>query len=381
MITVIQVLEATTGGTRRHMRELLCGLDRRQIRQELVYSDLRDVDFTATDLPVFRQLGISRHRIRMLRRPAPLADAAALFRLISLFRRRRPDIVHAHSAKAGFLARLAARLTGVPKIIYTPHGFAFAMDASPVFRRLYLNLERLAVRWTDTCICLCRQEMEVARQKLGYTAGQLTLVPNGVAGPGRGEAVCSSGEEPAGNGPVIGFLGRFCPQKGPDILAAAAPSVAMAAPGTSFRFVGDGPWQRLIERRLRTAGSGLRWRVEAAIDQEAARRLPGEFDILALPSRWEGMPYVLLDAMAAGTPVVASAVGAIPEIIRHGREGLLVAPGQAPALADALARLAGDCQLRRRLAREAARRVAEFSLDKMLERTWHTYTGKAGNRA
>lgn len=368
VIHVLHVLEATTGGTQRHLRELVLGLPAKAFRQDVAISCRRD-SRVAEDIARFRAAGVGVHVVAMRRRPAPLADLAALIRLVRLIGRLRPDIVHGHSSKGGFLGRLAARVAGRAKTVYTPHAFAFQNTAAPVRSGLYRALERLAVRWTDRLLACSRHEAELARS-LGFPAERIAVVPNGVEPAPHRAAKAYSGA------PVVGFVGRLCRQKGPDVFLAAIPRVLARDPETRFRVVGDGPWRGWLERQVARQA----WRdcvsfASGGSEQEVACER-SNLDLLAMPSRWEGMPYTLLDALAEGVPVVVADVGGIREVVAAAGEqpcARLVPPQHPASLAAAVAGLLRAPEERAALAAAGRARAAAYSRAAMLEGTAAVY--------
>jgi glycosyltransferase involved in cell wall biosynthesis len=358
---VLHVLEATEGGTRRHLRDLALGLRAAGWDVDAAVSRRRDPSF-GRDAALLQERGARLFDVPMRRRPAPLADAAAFLRLWALLRRERPDLVHTHASKAGWLGRAAARLAGIPAV-HTPHGFAFAPGRPAAGRGFYRQCERLAATWTARLIAVCDHEARLARG-LGFEDGRVVRVYNGIEADGDGAAATlQSASAPQRS--TVGFIGRLCRQKAPDTLLQALPAIRRSAPETSFVFMGSGdprPLRRLAERlgvsgvvAFRPAGDG----------QAVAAFLRG-CDVLAMPSRWEAFPYTLLEALAAGTPVVATAVGGVPEAARHGEEALLVPPDDPVALAAEIVRLLSDAALRQRLVAAGRLRAAAFPLAGMV---------------
>ncbi|MDD5705837.1 MAG: glycosyltransferase [Kiritimatiellae bacterium] len=356
MPRVLQVIEATIGGTRRHVRELSLGLAETDWQVDVAYAIGRDPGFRH-DLELFRQHAIGVHAVPMRRRPAPVEDLRAVTRLTALIRRLRPDVVHAHSSKAGLLARLAARRAGVP-VVYTPHLFAFEMQVAKPLRALYRAIERLAVPWCDRLIAVSRAEADAART-IGYPADKVALIHNGVPPlplPPRDRGELHD----------VAFVGRFCRQKGLDVLMAALPLLRRQCPGLTVAIMGDGipPWRPRPQ-------PGIAWL--SAGDAQAVIALLRGSRLLAMPSRWEGLPYTLLEAMQAGTPVVASRVGGVSDVITHEVDGWLVPPDDPRALAQALLTLLEDEIQRALLAETARQRVADFTLEAMIEATRRVY--------
>ncbi len=355
MPRVLQVLEATIGGTRRHLRELSLGLCERGWTVDIACALERDPDF-ARDVALFQSRGIGMHPVRMVRRPDPCADAAAVHRLAAILRDVRPDRVHAHSTKAGLLARLAARGTGIP-VVYTPHCFAFEMDAAGPLRWLYREVERRAIPLTACLIAVSRSE-QAAALALGYPPGRVRLIPNGIPIPVEADA------RPAARARIydVAFIGRFCRQKGVDMMIEAMARLKAQRPGLRLAVMGGG--SRRIARRL----ADLRAITAFSFGEgESVQRLLSQSRILAMPSRWEGLPYLLLEALAAGTAVAVSGVGGVTDVVTDGREALVFPPGSAPALERALIRLLDDEGLQQRLTEAARLRVQDFRLETMVD--------------
>jgi glycosyltransferase involved in cell wall biosynthesis len=357
-IRVLEVSEATAGGVRRHLRDLACGLA--GCRVSFAVSCERDGGFRE-DVAAFRAKGIVCHEIPMERRIAPFADAASLCALVRAVRQDRPDVIHAHSSKAGFLAREAGRLCKVP-VVYTPHVFPFLMQCGG-FRRLYRALERLAVPWTAAVIVLSQEERDAALS-LGFPESRVYLIPNGIC-PG---PLASRVPPPAGKTFHVGFFGRFCFQKGADLL----PSIIHAAEGMRFFCYGDGGLLDSVRGQCEADFFG-------AYRQGSAVGLMQALDAVVVPSRWEGCPYVVLEAWEAGVPVVASGVGGITDLIQDGRNGVLVPGTDVAAWAKALAGLAGDPVKWSALVEGGRASLKEYALAKMVEATESVYREVCGN--
>ena len=371
MLRVVHILEAFTGGTRRHLRDLVLGLPVGEFGQDVIVSLRRD-PAAAADLDSFRAAGIGVHVLPMRRRLAPLSDLVGLARLVRLVRRLNPDIVHCHSSKAGFLGRLAARLAGAGATVYTPHAFAFAIAGAPIRRRLYRLLERRAVPWTDRLIAVSQRERELALA-IGYAEAKIACIPNGIA--------ARTEETPATRHPTtVGFLGRLGRQKGADLFVAAIPGILRQVPTARFRIVGDGPWRRRLERQVARRAWRDRVAFTGAIDEAGVAAELAAINVLVLPSRWEGLSYTLLDALQAGVPVVATDVGGVADV--DGDSGCIVVLPPEPdaqALAGAVAGVLGDAAAAGRRAAAGRSRAVFFSLDAMIGRTAAVY-GEAAAR-
>ena len=357
MITVLHVLEATAGGTRRHLRDLVGALEPLGFRCALAVSCRRDPAFRA-DVAGYVARGLAVVEIPMRRGLAPCADAVGLLRLIGAIRRVRPSVIHAHSAKGGLLARMAGAVCRVP-VVYTPHAFPFLMACGPGRRRVYRRVERGLRHLTAAVIAVSEEERRAAAA-LGYSASRIHLIPNGVDGKVPGEVtVRASGEL------RVGFFGRLTAQKGPSVLLEAAAEVVAHLPSVRFVFYGDGVEADTLRARAGALKLNDAVRFVAPVAQEEVVAHMRLTDVIAFPSRWEGCPYVVLEAFQAGVPVAAAAVGGVPDLIRDGVTGVLVEPDNPEALCDALLALLRDPQKRRRIAGQARDELERHRLDEM----------------
>jgi glycosyltransferase involved in cell wall biosynthesis len=296
-----------------------------------------------------REAGVPFVELRHVRRPInPWHDLLGLIELFRLCRRLRPDIVHAHSSKAGALGRLAAALAGVPIRVFTVHGWAFGAYEG-LQGRCYLSLERWLSRLTTSVVCV-----SVAVRELGLAAracqpGQTVVIHNAVD-------VASFPELRRGPGsPRVISVGRFAFPKDFDTLASALARIRL-----DYRavLVGDGPELLQVSAALRR--HGLIPRVELLGARRDVPHLLASADIFVLSSRSEGFPVSILEAMAAGLPVLASDVGGVAEAVVDGETGSLVPAGDAAALARALERLLADPALRSRLGERGRERARRF---------------------
>lgn len=288
---------------------------------------------------------------------------ATLLRLVRLIRACGARLVHSHGKGAGLHGRLAARLTGVPAI-HTLHGLHYERYAPPV-RAAYLALERRLSALTRIVVNVSRaQEREGLALGL-FAARQSRVILNGVAvtelaarALDRWDARIALGLPQAAT--VVGTAARFDEVKRLDLLLRAA-----AAPGAGFTLVliGEGPEGPRL-RRL-AADLGLGARVMFAGEVPEAARLFNAFDVFAAPSRKEGLPLAVIEAMALGRPVVASDIPGHREALGETSEGLVA--GIAEPLADRLAAVAADAQLRARLGAENRTRAhRRFDVGDML---------------
>lgn len=306
----------------------------------------------------------------LVREVNPLRDPVSVVRLAALFRRTRPDIVHTHSSKAGIVGRAAARLAGVPIVIQTAHGWGFHAEQSFLERSLFIGLERACAPLADAMIVVAEPNRVLAAELRIGRPEQYHLIRSGIEleryrhDPEAGLAIRRELDLPA-EGFVFGTVGRLSDQKAPQDAMAAFALVAARHPGSRFVFVGDGPLRGLVEDRARAAGLGDRVRF-TGLRRDVGAFLSA-FDAFVLSSRWEGLPRVVPQAMAAGLPVVATAVDGTPEAVTEGVSGFLVAPGDVAALAARMDELVTTPARARAMGQAGLARVDEFSARRMVE--------------
>ena len=345
---------------------------------DLVTALARDFDVTVAAHgrgPLARRVrsaGATFVPLRFVRRRLSPLDLLGLVEVWLLCLRVRPDIVHANSSKAGAVGRVAALLAGVRHRVFTTHGWAFAAAEGPE-ARIYALVERCLRPITSAVICVSERERRRGVDAHACTPARAVVIPNAVDvtrfGPHVGNGV---------GGPVeLVSVGRLAPPKDfPTLIDAVA---ALPRGSVRLHVLGDGPQrEELVER---VARHGLEdWVAFEGTRDDVAPDL-ARADVFVLASRSEGMPMSVLEAMAAGLPVVASDVGGICELVDD-ETGMTVPPADTTALAEALARLVVDGELRRRLGAAGRSRAARrFALPQWQERHRALYAGFLGPRA
>ncbi|MBI5666967.1 MAG: glycosyltransferase family 4 protein [Chloroflexi bacterium] len=272
----------------------------------------------------------------------PMQDLIALRKIYRLIREFQPDIVHTHTAKAGFVGRLAAWLAGVPVIVHTFHAHIFHGYFNPLLTRLFILLERWMGSVSDTIITLSEglrrelaEDYHIARRK------HFTVLPLGLDLDSFATTPRHSGQfRAAWNIPpdacLIGIVGRIVPVKNHALFLEAAVKVRQQLPQAHFVIVGDGELRPEVEAQVHELG--LRDAVTFTGWQRVLAPIYSDLDALVISSVTEGTPVSVIESLAAGCPVVATAVGGLPDLLDHGRLGLLVTPGDADALATGILR-------------------------------------------
>ena len=350
------VTRAEHGGAQAHVLDLAVGM-REQFEVEVATGE----EGFLTE--ACRERGIPVHVVSRLQREIePLNDLRALQELIQLMRRIEPDLVHAHTFKAGFLGRFAAKYSKIPSV-YTVHMWPFG-DAVPLSWRVVAPVcERLAARWCDRIITVSELGARNAAQYRIGTASQIVAILNGIAEhPARARLDHDS--------PLsCTMVARFTDFKDHDLLLRAFAKV----PGQArLKLVGDG--KTLSAAKKLAAELGIRERVEFKGARCDVPEILAQTDVFVLASKTETLPISILEAMRAGLPVIASDVGGISEEVVDGETGLLVPAGSVEELSNALQRLLADKQLRIAMGRAGRRRFERvFLADTMIERTQQLY--------
>lgn len=372
---IAEVMEATTGGTRRHLLDIVEHIDRTRFDVAVICAATRDASF-ADDVARMRATGTHVVVVpSLVREIDPRKDLSAFKAICAELCKGGYDVVHTHCAKAGFLGRLAARRAGVSAIVHTPHVFPFRMDVGAVKQRGYFMLERMCAARTDRMICVyAGQEQDALRL---VSSSRVEVIVNGMdAGPAMTEADRVGARSKLGladDATVVGTVGRCSAQKGHRYFVGAAHEIGKRHPNAVFLLVGDG--ELVAETRALVKKEGIEDRFVFVDDEETAGRLyMPAMDVFVLPSLWEGLPYALLEAMAAGVPVVAADVGGVGEVVVQGETGVLIAPRDASALAREVCELLGDPVRCNSLAAAGRERVLrEFQLSEMVGKLQKLY--------
>jgi glycosyltransferase involved in cell wall biosynthesis len=317
------------------------------------------VDVLTTD-PIFQQ-AVKQHSLGLVnldvirREIHPVWDLRGLVRLTRFLRSEPYQIVHTHTSKAGFVGRLAARLAGVPVVVHTAHGFAFHEDTPVSVRRFYSALERLASRWCDRIVTVSEFHRTWAIELGICSPGRIMAIPNGIAEVVRNREVGLAEvrrEMGARHGDlVILSMTRLAPDKGLEYLVEAAALLPRSGRRIRIVIAGDGPERNRLEQL--TAHLGVTDRVVFLGFREDVGDLLAASDLVILPSLREGLSIALLEAMAAGKPIIATSIGSQREVASRADMARLVRPADALALSEAIARLAGDEALMARLGASA----------------------------
>jgi glycosyltransferase involved in cell wall biosynthesis len=307
----------------------------------------------------------------LVRRIDPFNDFKTVLKLIRIFREERPHIVHTHTSKAGILGRWAALLAGVPVIIHTPHGHVFWGYFNRWKTKLYVLLERLTATITDRIVTLTEQEKKDHVRYHIADENKFTVIHSGVdlskfSGTQVNVAEMKNKLGIAQGAFVVGTVGRLTPVKGQKYLIEAAAKILPKIPEIVFVFLGDG--ELMNELKMQAASAGISDKVKFLGWLPNVAEFMSTFDIFVLPSLNEGMGKVLVEAMAAGKPIIASDIGGISDLVVHGKNGLLVSPMNSDALANSIELVLGNSQMRTNMGEEGQRLSQEYDVNSMISK-------------
>lgn len=334
-LRIVHCFRSPVGGIFRHVRDLVDAQVAAGHAVGIVCDSSTGGDYEASlFVGLDEKLALGVHRTPM-QRHIGLGDVGAAWRTLGIIRELRPDILHGHGAKGGVYSRVFGTLFRVSRSrvarIYSPHGGSLHYDERTVTGRLFFMLERAMARFTDRLLFVSEHELTAYRQKIGEPPPRYAVIPNGL----REEEF-----EPVAPAPDAAdflYVGMMRDLKGPDIFIDALAGAAEAA-GRKVRavMVGDGPDLERYKHQA-VAKAGVEITFHAPMPARQAFRLGR---VLVVPSRAEAMPYIVLESLAAGMPLIASAVGGIPEIVGRGSPALArpdrdeIATRMGAALAD-----------------------------------------------
>jgi glycosyltransferase involved in cell wall biosynthesis len=372
MIRVLQMIDKPfLGGGQAVLLSLAKGLDKARFEVEVAAQGGGPLEDAA------REEGLSFRPLPFGSRMTPGLVRA----IVKALKPNPPDILHTHGGMAGLYGRLAARRAGIKSVVHTIHGIHYLHYRNPGARRAYILLERICSRRTDAVVLVSQADLDEAGKRRLAPASKLKLVRNGIdlaelsSAPFAERAAAAKlrlSLEP----PVIGTVARLHRQKGLTHLMQAVPAILEAHPEARVIVVGGGE----LEPELRSEIGRLRLDRRFALlgARPDARELMSLYDIFVLPSLWEGLPLVLIEAAALGKPIVATDIGGSREIISHGETGLLVPAADPVALAAAVNRLLGDPALSARLAANAKSSIPpRFTLERMIAEYSEIYSSFA----
>ncbi|MBI2055014.1 MAG: glycosyltransferase family 4 protein [Candidatus Sungbacteria bacterium] len=367
---VIGITKATWGGAQRYCFDLATHLAKNQFDVVLVAGE------SGLLAERLKAIGIRVIIISGMRRDIRwLGELLILKRLISILRSERPDILHLNSPKMAGLGALAGRILGVPKIVVTIHGWSFFEDRNTVARTIIWFFSWFTAVFTHKVIVITHRDYLAAQDFPFIAKRKFTLIPNGIGEYGnfvertiaRKELrdLASFYDTPF----IIGTITELTANKDLPTLIRAAAKLPQNAVSI---IIGGGEDETRLRKLIEELDAAHKVFLTGFV-KDAWRLLRG-LDCFILTSVKEGLPYVIMEAMAAGLPIIATNIGGIPDLLVQNESGILVAPKDPEMLAAAIRKLAEDGQLRDNLAKNARYRVEKlFNINAMIEETRRLY--------
>jgi glycosyltransferase involved in cell wall biosynthesis len=359
---VLHVMEALEGGTSRHLRDLVRFTP--DVEQHVAVPEARiGAPTDENALNALRAAGAAVHLVPMTRRPPSASNARAVPTIRRLARIVGADVVHAHSSLGGALGRIATWGSGIPRV-YTPNGLATHPAA--------LAVERGLGRLTDAFVAVSDSEAELVRRLRLVPERRLHVIPNGIDPdlPATGPDLRELGGVPA-DAPLVVSVGRLIEQKAPLLVVETLVRVLRGRPDAYALLIGDGSLHAEVDAALTRSGLGSRLRRLPVVPDVAAGLATAT--VVLLLSTFEGAPYVPLEAMRAGVPVIATDVVGTRDIVDSAVGGL-VPTGDAQAAAAAVLRLLGTPDTAMQLGQAGRERVtSQYSAHAMGRRHFDLY--------
>lgn len=370
------ITQSVLGGAQKYVFDLATGLDKEKYEVAVAAGGDGELfeKLKAADIQVFKR--------KCLKRPiCPTCDIEAYFKLKKLFLSWQPDILHLNSSKVSILGSLAARNLPI-KVIYTVHGSVFQPPFSSFIRKFFLWLEKWTAKYKDKIICVSENDRQLWLKFNVAPAEKLVTIHNGIdlnmdflLKDEARRKILGDAFERFKDYQIVGFIGYFYPDKNLATLIKAA-DLILHAPKLNdkkiiFAIIGSGPQEKDLKYQVSCFKFQERFLFLGALPE--AQKYLKAFDVFTYPSVKEGLPYTILQAMAAGTPIIASDVGGIPEMITDNFNGFLIKPQDYEALAEKILQVLENPELAHTFSKNSSEKVKDFSLKKMIERTENQY--------
>lgn len=365
------------GGADENTLYTIRGLDKTRFQVDLMVGGESDVGFVGLAQPDAKIIWLPE----LVRDIAPVQDLAALAKMVRVIRKGNYDLVHTHTAKAGFLGRLAAILARCPLIVHSLHGITFHQHLPAPARRLYLQLERLVGRYTRQFIAVGDEIRQIYQEhRVGPNAAFCTIRSGFDIRPFTRVAHLPASaiqdlrrREGFGDDQIlIGSVSRLEARKGHEYLLQAARLICPHQPKVRFLIAGAGPRRTALEKLTQ------QWRLEDSVYFLGHRidifNVMAMMDVLALTSLWEGLPRVLVQAAAAGRPIVTFKVEGAEEIVNDGENGFIVPAKNVVLLAEKLLFCANNLPTMRKMGKCGLNKVdSSWQIETMVKKITAVY--------
>jgi glycosyltransferase involved in cell wall biosynthesis len=375
---IAQIIEATNAGVARHVFDLVEELAELGHRVEVIYSRLRLDKANQSRLEgLDHWKNVTVHPCDMRRGPHP-KDAVVVRHVVKILKKLDSlQLIHGHSTKGGAIARMVGRRLHKP-VVYTPNAVRSMDPALPwLAKKLIVRIENYLSHRTAHTIAVSPEEQRHLVDQIRIPKAKTSVIANGINPfllPSKLEARSELGLDPSLR--WLGFVGRLGWQKAPDLLLDAMPAVWERLPDLHLAIVGDGDMGQKLQERVAQDGNGSRVKFLGFRD---GQRAMAAFDGFVLPSRYEGLPYVLVEAMYAGLPIIASDQTGCELLVQNGVNGRVYPYDQRTGLADAICDVMSDPDRSAAMGLISKHRSADFTAEKMAEQTLGVYNHLVSN--
>lgn len=372
-IRVIHVAEAA-GGVERYLQGLFKYSDHQKIEDILICSQNYDTS-------KFKDIASKIYQVPMAHGISLSADRLAIKQIRELLKELKPNIVYAHSSKAGALTRLACLGLKIP-VIYNPHGWAFNMAQSKKKELAYRLIEKVQIPFTKKIVCISEAEMQSAVQKHICSKDKIKIITNGIDFDllDKVQPVTRRDLGIPEDAFVVGQIGRLSEQKSPDVFVEMAEKIKKEIPNSFFVMVGNGNLEAEVRKLIKAKGLENSFLITGWVDNPTGYL--NCFDVATLLSRWEGFGLALVEYMYCGVPLVSTKVDAIPYVVDDGIDGLLVEPNSTNEATQAVIHIYEDPTLANKLVTNGLNMAKEkYNIRRVVKQTEQLYQDVLSSRS
>lgn len=321
-IKILQIATVSSwGGAPQVVFDLIKGMDKRKFDVELACG-------TGNGWDKMKSAGVKIHTLPDMKRGIdPARDIKTIWALYRIIKKGNYDIVHCHSTKAGLVGRIAAKLAATKKIYFTVHGWGFYNSEYKRQRNSLILMEKITAFLSSKIICVSLNDYNQGLKNKIASKNKMIVINNGIDWRLTADRNAARKKLGLSNANIaFGFVARLVEQKNPQLLLYAAANILGRRKNAKLIIIGDGPLMNECRRLSEDLKITDKVNFLGELPNELAKELMSGFDIFVLPSRFEGLPLTIIEAMFAGLPVVASSVGGIPELVANSKCGFLVSP-------------------------------------------------------
>lgn len=346
---ILHISQSAEAGVKTHLIMLLKHSDRSKYEMSLISSPYGTLSEEAA------RLRVKVYEVEMVREFSPMEDIKALLKIVKIMCSNNFDLVHVHSTKAGFLGRIAAKMVGLP-CVYTPNAYLY-LSYTGLRRCLYLTYERFMKPLTNILAAVSASEQERSTSDVRYPRRKLRLLPNSIEVD---PEACFLRRDTTTNGPQVLMVGRLAYQKNPEMFIRVARLVKDEVPNVKFIFLGARQSDELVatvEKLISELELDKHLEMLGWVTRSEVARLTTSCSIFVMTSRYEGLPYAPLEAMALKKPIVATNVDGLRDLVLDGETGYLADVDDDSTMAQYILKLLGNEKLREQMGEAGYKRV------------------------